>query len=439
MTARGRAVGVLLAVMTILASPLTAAARQGVVVEVLPKKPPKAPRPAAVSPPAAAPEPLEAEGLQGGPDDPDEPITTEPALRPQPGPLTPASYAAAFARVKSCDALAAGIADIPDATPLLAPLKAMAKGEFETTPEFVARYRQALRDSVGGAPFIVLKAPAPAYAMTYNADRRILSVSLNQVEGLLRSAGGCGRAYCSSGVEWAIAEKPYLYGELAFSLDRDTARGLKEGSTAILALSTDRVEIAPGSGQSFKASFAGRCLMLANAAGARRPDDGAWFNVAGPSGAAAAAGWFVVSDRDLGFSGELPASPEQGREPGRVDGPAEVVRYTAAGTDGAYVFVISDYRGRPVTADGVALIDETLSRVIKGVNARETGRVTTTVSGAPARLVNFEAKTQGVNLSGRVLSVWRDGRIYSALAIWQRGKSDDTAERVLASLKLDGP
>ena len=260
-----------------------AEARQGRVVETLPKPTPKprpAPRPT-VS--AQTPEPDIAARVEAATDEEagDQPI--RPAGREGVTTGSGASvYATALAGAATCDDFAKIAADATDVRPLISTAAKTTKGEFETSDEFIARYSRGIVTSVGGSNMLVIRLPMPGSSLTYDADRGVFKATTYSLSSAIDSIA-C-ESYCAlSPVKWDLGS--YYTEGLEFSVPREAAVAAKTASNLVLGFPLNRVTIGKASyGERFAVTINARCAVLVSGDTVYPAISSFWFDRSKPRG-----------------------------------------------------------------------------------------------------------------------------------------------------------
>lgn len=259
-------------------------ARQGRVVQTLPK--PK-PRPMPPSPPSIAPgpdlEPSAAPPPEAGADKDagDHP----PRLSDSNGPRTGSGasvYAAALAGAATCDEFAKVAASAIDVRPLLGASAKATKGEFETSDEFIARYSRGILVSLGGANILAIRLPISDSGLTYKADRGVFQATQYSLNSAVTSIA-CDRYCALSPVEWKLGS--YFTEELEFAVPRDAAIAAKTSSTLVVGFPLNKILIGKRSyGEGFDVAINARCAVLVTADAAYPATSAFWFDRSKPRG-----------------------------------------------------------------------------------------------------------------------------------------------------------
>lgn len=261
-----------------LAAPGLVAAQQGRVVQTLPKpqpRPPTRPPSSAAPPVATTTDAARAVSLAEAP----EKASAVGVARPGKG------YAERLAGASDCEEFARVAAEIEDGRDRVGKPAREAKGEFETSAEFVARYRRGIVGALDGATIIALKVPSSASDLTYDADRGVFKVSPYGINSAVTGLP-CASSYCSAysaPVKWEAGA--YYSNALEFEVPRAVAEEVKRGHYLVVGLPIGGLRLGPAPyGTGFVVTIDARCVVLVGGGSTFRPNRPFWFAPVGRGG-----------------------------------------------------------------------------------------------------------------------------------------------------------
>lgn len=153
--------------------------------------------------------------------------------------------------------------------------------------------------------------------------------------------------------------------------------------------------------------------------------------------AVAQANWTWVTDTTEGLTIELPGTAQRSAKPTETSaGALGTVSYSFGDDDGFYIAATTTVPEALDRDDVGKGLDESVTGAIAASDGKETWRRSITVSGQPAREAEYTTTAEGMRMQGRVLITYRNGRLYTIVAIESGDKPIGRSERMIRSFRL---